>query len=1147
VEPLVHNNWLATWAGLPHNNGMHVQFLLGPAGSGKTFRCLSEIREELVRCADGPELILLAPKQATFQLERQLLSDDRVPGYTRLQILSFERLAAHLFDRLGRPVAELLSEEGRVMVLRAVLEQQRDKLRVFRASARMAGFARQLSTLLRDLQRRKLGPRALEELAVRPGLSPQLADKLSDLAVIHRNYMEWINGAGGCRLEDAARLLDLASDALRDAPRSVGFGGLWLDGFAEMTPQEQALLAAVLPHCRRATLAFCLPRLSRKQESWLSPWAVVSETVQDCHARTCQLPGTEVGVEVLQRDPTRSRFARSPVLAEVEQVFAGEWPEPPSGSAERGSGTGQNTLRLVECSNVAVEVMAAAREILRFVRNGGRYRDCAVLMRDLEGFQDALRRGLSRYGIPFFLDRRETVSHHPLAELTRFALRTVAFDWRLEDWLGALKTGLAGLDDPEVDRLENAALARGWNGSAVWLQPFPRDQDAEAPDWLEQRRRRATAPFAALHQRLRTAEPALTGAVLAAQLRALWSSLEVERRLEDWARLPDRGSVQTTVWEQMNEWVDNLERAFREVPLSLREWLQIVEAGLSGLSVGVIPPALDQVLVGSVDRSRNPDLKLTVVLGANESIFPAPPPDVPLLSETDVADLESNGVRIGPGRRQFGHERYLGYIALTRARQCVLVTWSALDAKGRPQNPSRLVDEIRRVLPGTEVESFDGQVSWTECQHPIELVGTVLTEPAPAGLQPLVDLPAVRPVVRRWREAMAALREDRLSPAAAVTLYGEELKLSVTALEQFAACPFQFFVARGLKAQERDEFTVDARRTGEFQHEVLAEFHRRVTASGNRWRAISPDQAAAWLHEIGTQRLAHYQHGLFSADAAREFQAHALIRNLEQLVTTLTLWSSRNEFEPAAVEVGFGLESDGWPAWRLDLGGGRFVTVRGRVDRVDLLRRESGGGLVAIVDYKSSARHFEEVKFENGLQLQMPAYLNAICENAAAKQAFEASTLVPAGLFYIGLRVRPESGGSRELAEEKAAAAAVTAFQHRGRFDAALVEQFDNSGASQGTQFKFSFNKDGSLSKRGNDLLPHHKFSAMLESASDQIRSLARRILSGEAGVSPYQKGQEVACDWCKFRPVCRFDSWTQPYRVLKRRTAATETGEGSA
>ena len=79
---------------------MQARFLLGPAGSGKTFRCLAEIRAALRQNAEGPPLVLLAPKQATFQLERQLLAGKELSGYTRLNIFSFERLAQFVLEKL---------------------------------------------------------------------------------------------------------------------------------------------------------------------------------------------------------------------------------------------------------------------------------------------------------------------------------------------------------------------------------------------------------------------------------------------------------------------------------------------------------------------------------------------------------------------------------------------------------------------------------------------------------------------------------------------------------------------------------------------------------------------------------------------------------------------------------------------------------------------------------------------------------------------------------------------------------------------------------------------------------------------------------------------------------------------------------------
>ena len=94
-------------------------------------------------------------------------------------------------------------------------------------------------------------------------------------------------------------------------------------------------------------------------------------------------------------------------------------------------------------------------------------------------------------------------------------------------------------------------------------------------------------------------------------------------------------------------WLDNLALAFPREPLPLRDWLPIVEAGLASLTVGVIPPALDEVLVGAIDRARNPDLKFALVLGVNESVFPAAPAAPAILTRADRDELESQNAALG--------------------------------------------------------------------------------------------------------------------------------------------------------------------------------------------------------------------------------------------------------------------------------------------------------------------------------------------------------------------------------------------------------------------------------------------------------------------------------------------------------------------
>src|SRR6185436_2585410 len=174
--------------------------------------------------------------------------------------------------------------------------------------------------------------------------------------------------------------------------------------------------------------------------------------------------------------------------------------------------------------------------------------------------------------------------------------------------------------DGEIDRLENEAMARGWAGG-FWLQPAAVPQDPELTAWLASIQQRLLPPFRQLAQALAANEQHPTGAQLASALRDFWNALAVEERLQQWAeaeqpsaesRLP--GSIHATVQDELENWLANVESGFADVALSMREWLPILEAGLGNLTAGVIPPALDQVLIGSIDRARTPEIKLAVIL-----------------------------------------------------------------------------------------------------------------------------------------------------------------------------------------------------------------------------------------------------------------------------------------------------------------------------------------------------------------------------------------------------------------------------------------------------------------------------------------------------------------------------------------------------
>ena len=1203
---------------------MQARFLLGPAGAGKTFRCLAEIRAALIENPQGPPLIFLAPKQATYQLERQLLADPALPGYTRLHILSFERLAGFILKQLGRPRPALLSEEGRVMVLRALLARRRADLQIFHSSAGLAGFARQLSLELRELQRREFSPEFLTELASRPDFTEPLRRKLRDLALLQRDYLAWLAQQN---LQDADYLLDLAAEALRkittqpppaefasgDAPPSAhsadsttcsvapaaqsairnpqsairngrpNFGqsafaisSLWLDGFGELTPQELSLLAALAPCCRKMTLAFCVDgERPAGADSWLSIWSAIAQTRQDCWKKLSTVPGVRLETEILRRHPSSGRFAENPVLRHLEENWAQPVPfsdgesaaaapesiatclrnHPKGGSVsaegfrrrdagecgrdDRAPGRADTpkSLRALVCANPEGEAVLAAGEILQFVHAGGRFRQTAVLLRTMEGYHDVLRRVFSRYEIPFFLDRREPSAHHPLAELTRNALRVTAFDWQHDDWFSALKTGLISGDEEAIDRLENEALARGWKGE-TWTKPFP-DEDGKTPI-AEHLRRQWVAPFLQFRKDLSTGSQLRPdGPQLAAGLRAFWRSLQVEESLAKLQAAPEgplsHPQFHATVWQQMNAWLDDVALAFAGEFLPLSEWLAILEAGLAGLTVGVIPPALDQVLIGTVDRSRNPDLQLVLLLGLNESVFPAPPPPRHLLTESDCAELGGRGLRLGPGLRQIlSRERFLGYIACTRARRRLVVSCAQRDADDQPLNPSPFFSHLNRLLPRLEIENFAGPGGAAPL-HACELAPRLLgVQDSGGGWDDLLALPAVAALRQQIKLFAPRPQPERLSPALAAQLYGPALRTSVSRIEQFAACAFRYFVNSGLQAEERLLFELDARQKGSFQHLALAQFHEQLRNDHKTWHDLTAPEARRRVAEICAALIPQFEAGLLAAEAPSRFAARGMARALEDFVAALVEWMRQYDFEPRAAEVEFGGPPDGGglPAWELDLGSGQRLVFRGRIDRIDLCPA-GPEALAVVMDYKSSLHKLDPVLMRHGLQLQLPAYLSVLRRLPDAEKFFGAARLIPAGVFYINLRGNFKPGETRHEVLQGREPAWQAAYKHVGRFDLSALPHLDNRGESRGTQFNYRLKNDGQPYSSVPDPMDHADFQQMLDQVEQNLVRMGRAIFAGEIALNPFQKGAMRACDRCVYQGICRIDPWSHAFRQL--------------
>lgn len=1131
---------------------MAVRFVLGRAGTGKTQACLSEIRGELrERLVGTPSLILLVPEQAALQMERLLLAGGGLPGLGRCEVLSFRRLAHRVLNAAGRALPMVLSPIGREMVLRDLLARNRAGLREFGGVALRPGFVAELGRTIVELLQESVSPERLlgQAEACRAAGNPS-ADRLHDVGVMYQRYMQYL----GSERVDPEGVLDLARWHLDRAPWLRGCR-MWVDGFAGFTGEQVRLLVELCRGAGHATITFLVDpgrtAIAREGEP-VDPIGLFARTERTaCGLRDALLAaGIELEAPDVLTPALPPRF-RAIALSRLEAGLFGRDAAAPDEAGD--------AVRFLAAPDRRAEARAVAAEIRRLARREGEpllYRDIAVIVRDLEPYHDLLSAALGEHGVPFFIDRRRPTSHHPLVEAVRALLRLRgANPGRAAAIPFLLKTGLMPLDDAAADLLENYQLMHGLDDVSAWTKGawahpvFDAEPGARSGVVEEEAIRRINAARHALVSALGdwwTGEAAGTCRELASGLVAALVRLGAPAALATWSAAAadagdlDRSQEHAQVWTDLAELLDELVNALGNTAMTMSEFREVTEAGLADFSLGLVPPTLDQVLVSSIERSRHPPVRAAFVMGFSDGAFPHHHRGVELLDDAEREWLEGGGVKLGPGRRaRLLDERMLAYIAVTRPSERLWVSYPSADDEGRAMQPSPYLADCLRAL-GWEQNAVESLRAAAELPRVAEVsTAGELAAGLAVALRGMAERPgeanedgpawlAVYDEIRagRFAEAENALRA--LAPAGAAILsaeairllHGQTLATSVSRLEAFARCPFQHFARYELRLSPRREHEVGAQHFGRLYHAMLEEFVNVLTYNGENLADLTAQQIADRLGQIADAAVKAIDEASPLDPAAKKI---LLARGSRDLAVSIRSQQARARpgLAPRSTERSFGLDVPGaLPAIELKTPKGRRVRLRGRIDRVDMVREPKRGETLAVVfDYKRSDKNRLRLdEAMHGLALQLLAYLLVLKDHGTSVAS---AGVRPVGAFYL-----PLVTGFQSVAHPSEAKDALRPFMPRGLFDFDALPALEpdlKEGAS--ALFSARINKGGGSGRaRHLDTASRPAFEQILEKVREKLGELADRIIDGEIRVAPAIYRDRLPCEQCEYRAVCRFE-----------------------
>lgn len=1089
---------------------MPLKFVFGPSGSGKSSYLYQHVIQESMKYPER-NYIVLVPEQFTMQTQKDLVMMHERKGIMNIDVLSFARLAYRVFEETGGGGLPVLDDEGKNLILRKIAGDYESELKMLGGHMKKQGYISEVKSVISEFTQYDIGEDEIERVMESAGESSRLYYKLADIRLLYRGFTDYLREKYITKEE----LLDVLSCEVEKSERLKN-STVVLDGFTGFTPVQDRLLGELMRHCREVIVTVTMDRRGNPYvyEHPYQLFALSKQMVTSLLqiAKQNKIP-VEEPVELYDHVPWR--FKEQEALAFLEKHLFRYG----AGAYEKE----QEQVKLHLAKNPREEAYAVAEQVRRMMREDRyRLRDIGVIVSDMDVYADHLKQAFIKYDIPFFMDHKRSILLNSFVEYIRSVLHMAEQSFSYESVFRFLRTNLAGFTYEEIDELENYVIGLGIKGYKHWQEKWTRKLRGMAQEDLDKMnhyRRQLVEKVDGLIYVLRQRRKTVADITRAIYEFMVQENLQV-RLAEQEELFKAKGELALAreyaqIYRIVIELFDKFVELLGDEQVSLSEYCKLLDAGLEEARVGVIPPEVDQVVIGDMQRTRLKDIKALLFAGANDVYLPGALLRTGLLSELDREKFAREKLTLSAGGKEKAYvQKFYLYLNLTKPSEKLDIYYSKVSADGKSVRPSYLIQELQKLFPKLKVRDEERYLKEQELTENIGFDRMIRefvqkrheTDGAWCELYNWYKKnPKWQEKVERFLEAGYYRKPlDALTEEAAKRLYGEEFETSITRMERFAVCAFSHFLTYGLGLREREEYDFQAADLGNVCHRALERFSYKVEREAGDWLKLTEEKRKQYVEESVEEAIADYGNSILYSSSRNAYLIVRMKRMLEKTVWALTKQLAAGDFKPSAYELRF---------------------ANGKIDRVDTC--EDGDCVyVKVIDYKTGSKSFDVTALYHGLQLQLMVYMDAALQQEQKKHPEK--EILPAGVFYYRIQDplidRPKEGEEQEAILKELKPDGMISLEKE------VLEHLDHCMVGESSVIPVKYNKNGSLSK-SSKAASAQDFYLMMKYAVNKVEEIRQKILSGDVKVNPYRRGTETSCDYCSYRQICGFDTKMEGYR----------------
>jgi len=1045
---------------------------------------------------EGLETLVLVPEQYTLEAEKQIIEGLNLKGLLDIEVLSPTRLNRWAQEKAGKASRTVLNNRGIMMAMSLTLTYAKKDLQYFQSVCEKQGFVQKITELIKGLKKGGMELRAFEEYATHAEVKNATKLKNWDILHIWQHYGKLMEH----RFLDSE---DEQADVLRRLEENDLFKGmaLMVYGFDMLSEKTMQVVALAAEQAQRTEVFMLMDDAS-------APDGDIYRPMRHSLNRLERLL-KERGQAALWLKIEEAPLSRAAFVGHLERNLFAQKPMPFEGTPEGFS---------IRCAlNPFQEVMTVAAQMIRLNEEGVKYAEMAVLLLNPDRYKGMLPSVLKGYGIPFYMAEKTPASSHGLIRFLITALEAIGDGFLNATLIAHIHSGYTLLTADEGCLLENYIIANGIN-RGKFLKPFTR---GDAKEEMEGLRQKLMAPLIMLKESMmasRDAESSMTAVFkLLQEVNAYDRLLEAESRLitcgmqAEAARNRQVWQSILSILEQMADLLDG-----RRAPgAHAAKWLA---AGLYETELSALPPSGSEALVGELGHALAGGIKAVFILGFQDDALIRRQSG--LLTDEEMAQMkDKSALSLLPVTEEMNCLAKCDLVkAVSLPTEKLFISYADATSSGEALQPHALIEMITaRLFKGLQVE------------------GSVLDKPYDS--EPMAPLPALEalsfharegtvdekwiqayhwfmarpdfsPMAQRMMEGLTGGEPaENLAAGAAQTLFHAQ-SISISRLEQFAACPYKHFVLYGLAPEENKEFVFTPMDKGNFYHAALMEYVS-LAAKEPDFPRFSRERSDALLHAAIEKEVESWAQGPLCDTKRGMAEGESYIKIASRAAWQLLKHAENGDFKTIGQEVRFGFE-DSLPPLVLETKSGGRVALNGIVDRVDSLK-DSDSEYLRIVDYKSFDAELNPSKIMEGLQLQLLLYFQAMLHaHRGAK---------PAGAFYfhiheplIELKEDDKEAAEKEIAGESHLKGIV--LEDARIVERMLTEEKNYSAISP------IYKKDGEL-KANADALTFAQWEKLLHHVKRIAEGFADEIMKGQIAPHPSLYKEEKACAFCDFKGIC--------------------------